>query len=83
MEGEYILCNFQKTFKPTEEQRKEAFDNLQKFIKKSYDEKWCCTCINYIPIDEDFPPCVTAYPECKLGGLATDSCKNYVSNKEE
>ena len=73
-----IFCSFQETFCPTEEQKKKRKERVKRLIKQSYDEKWCCTCINYIPVDDRLPGFVTAYPECKLGGLATDNCENYI-----
>lgn len=73
-------CSFQETFCPTEEQKSKREEHIKNLIKLSYEEKWCCTCKNYITIDNNLPGFVTVYPECKLGGLATDSCENYVKN---
>ena len=47
---------------------------------EAYEEKWCCTCENYIPVDRDLSGVSTAYPECKLGGLALDTCEKYKRN---
>lgn len=75
-----MLVNFKETFCPTQEQREKQFQKMQELFTKARDEKWCCTCKNYIPINEDYPPCVTVYPECKLGGIASNTCNNYIAN---
>ena len=73
-----MFSSFQETFCPTEEQKKKKEEFIKKLIKQSYKEKWCCTCANYVPTDDNLPGFVTTYPECKLGGLAIDSCEKYV-----
>lgn len=75
-----MLADFQKTFKPTPEQIKESKEQFNRIVNQAYAEKWCSTCIHYIPVDENIPPESTAYPECELGGLAIDSCERYVSD---
>lgn len=45
------------------------------------EKEWCCTCENYIPVDESLPGFITAYPECKRGGSALETCESYKSDR--
>lgn len=68
-------------FNPTPEQRKKQLEQIQKMIDESYEEKWCCTCVNYIPIDHTLPGFVTEYPTCKvMNGIANETCLFYESD---
>ena len=40
-------------------------------------EKWCCTCEYYIPVDPNLPGFVVAYPECEKGRDPMQSCEEY------
>lgn len=72
-----MLANFQKIFCPTPEQKQKQQEQYQKLLERACDEKWCCTCKNYIPVDTRLPGFVTTYPECKLGGIAEETCLFY------
>ena len=50
---------------------------IKKLEEQACRERWCSTCKHYIPEDEDLPGFVTVYPECKLGGLAMETCLFY------
>ena len=68
---------FDRTFKPTPEEEMEDLEKYRGILERSYQEKWCSTCSNYIPVPVDLPGVVTAYPECKIGNLATKTCLFY------
>ena len=72
-----MLANFQEVFCPTPEQERKQQEEYQRIVNQSYEEKWCCTCKNYIPVDSRLSGIVTAYPECKLGGIAEETCLFY------
>lgn len=72
-----MFANFQEIFCPTPKQQKKQQEQYQKLLEKAHEEKWCCTCKNYIPVDTRLPGFVTAYPECKLGGIAEETCLFY------
>ena len=72
-----MMCDFNRSFKPTSEQRREDEELLNKITTQAYEEKWCCTCKKYISVDAKTPGVVTAFPECKLGVLAVNTCGNY------
>ena len=76
-----MLCDFYATFHPTQEQK----ENDEKLIEQAYKEQWCCTCKNYIPVDDSLPGVIICYSKCKLGGLTCDrkpECTDYISDKE-
>ena len=53
------------------------------FVEQSYQEKRCFTCKYYIPVPDELPGYVSAYPECKHGGFATKTCQKYKSDNEK
>lgn len=75
-----MMCDFNRTFNPTSEQKREDEERLNKITTQACEEKWCCTCKNYISVDAKTPGVVTAFPECKLGGLAVNTCDHYESD---
>lgn len=77
-----MFCNFQEIFHPTPEQKRKQEENLKKLKQQAFYEKWCCTCKHFIPVDDRLPGFITAYPECKLNGLAIETC-DYYEIKEE
>lgn len=72
-----MYCDFQQVFNPTEKQIAERKHHIEELTSRSYEEKWCCTCKHYIPINVNLAPVVTAYPNCDLGGLAMNTCEKY------
>lgn len=66
-----------RVFCPTPEEELEDMNLVKRVAEKAYREKWCSFCKQYIPIPDNLPGFVTAFPECKLGGLATQTCLFY------
>lgn len=77
-----MLAIFREIFNPTPQQMREQQEKYQKLVNKSHDEKWCCTCKNYIPVDERLSGVITTYPECNLGGLAEETCLFYKADNK-
>lgn len=77
-----MMGNFKEVFAPTPEQKRKRKEMYESIKNQAYAEKWCCTCQNYIPVDESLPGFITAFPECKRGGSATETCESYKSNNE-
>ncbi len=78
-----MIADFKEVFAPTSEQKRKRREMYERVKNQSYTEKWCCTCQNYIPVDESLPGFITAFPECKRGGLALETCESYKSDKED
>lgn len=78
-----MLGSFQKIFKPTQLDKELQDKFIESLELMAYEKKYCHTCINYIPVDINLPSVCTAYPECKLGGIAWDTCDRYVCNKRK
>lgn len=72
---------FRRTFAPTPEEELESLEKLKCVSERAYRERWCSTCVDYIPVPDDLPGFVTAYPDCKRGGLATKTCLFYNVNE--
>lgn len=68
-------------FAPTPEEELQDLEKYKSICEQSYREKWCSTCSNYIPVPDDLPGVVTAFPDCKRGGLATKTCLFYNVNE--
>lgn len=66
---------------PNSEYSKRQKEKMLEIVELAYKEECCCTCKNYIPIDDTLPAFVSTYPECKLGGLAINHCKNYICDR--
>lgn len=56
---------------------------LEELHKQACEEKWCCTCESYIPIDPYLPGFVTDFPECKHGGRAINTCEKYQRKEQQ
>lgn len=52
-------------------------EQARQLHEKALEEKWCCTCEYYIPVDPNLPGFVTAFPECEYGGMAVETCSRY------
>lgn len=72
-----------RIFAPTPEEELKDLEKLKSVSERAYREKWCSTCVNYIPVPDDLPGVVSAYPDCKLGGLATKTCLFYIVNEDK
>ena len=55
----------------------ESIKNAREIIAQAYAEEACCTCKSYIPVDPYLPGFVSAFPECRHGGLAMKHCDKY------
>lgn len=77
------FSDFNRVFNQTPEQKGELETFLEKAKKLSYDKQRCCTCANYIPVDDDLTNFIIAYPRCKKGGLVVLTCLFYERNKED
>lgn len=73
---------FRRTFNPTPDEELEYLQKYRSIFEKSYIEKWCSSCVNYIPVPDNLPGVVSASPDCKLGGLAIKTCLLYDCNAE-
>ena len=56
------MANFKEVFAPTPEQKRKRKEMYESIKNQAYAEKWCCTCQNYIPVDESLPGFITAFP---------------------
>ena len=72
-----------RLFAPTSEEELEDIEQYKRISEQSYKEKWCCTCTDYIPVPDDLPGVVTAYPGCMRGGLAIKTCLFYNVDEEK
>ena len=77
-----MMANFKEVFAPTPEQKRKREEMYESIKNQAYAEKWCCTCENYIPVDESLPGFITAFPECKRGGSALETCESYKSDRK-
>lgn len=59
------------------EYNKKMEEQIGQLHEKALAEKWCSTCEYYIPIDQNLPGFVTAFPECEYGGMAVETCNKY------
>lgn len=66
-----------RIFAPTPEEELEDLEKYKRFSERAYQEKSCSTCVEYIPVPDDLPGVVSAYPDCKRGGLAIKTCLFY------
>ncbi len=76
------MNSFRDVFNPSPEYRHAQNERYKNIVRQSYDEKWCCTCKNFIPIDDSLPGFITAFPRCKVGGLAVETCELYESDRK-
>jgi hypothetical protein len=66
-----MMANFYVTF------CKDHSEEINQLEERANRERWCCTCEYYIPVDENLPGFVTAFPECEHGGTAERTCEKY------
>ena len=72
-----------RIFAPTPEEELEDLEKLKGVSERAYREKWCSTCVDYIPVPDNLPGVVSAYPDCKRGGIATKTCLFYNVNEDK
>ena len=49
------MNKLREIFCPTPEQQQKQREQYKKLLEKAHEEKWCCTCKNYIPVDPNLP----------------------------
>ena len=72
-----------RIFAPTPEEELEDLEKLKGVSERAYWEKWCSTCVDYIHVPDNLPGVVSAYPDCKRGGIATKTCLFYNVNEDK
>lgn len=55
----------------------ESVKRARAVVEQAFADEDCCTCKSYIPVDPHLPGFVTAFPECRHGGLAMEHCDKY------
>ena len=71
------MNKMQQFFGLDPEYKKKMEEQARQLQEKALLEKWCCTCEDFIPVDQNLPGFVTALPECEYGGIAVERCERY------